>query len=168
MHLSIVPGGGQGGVLNRDAELRGGTPFDIVSRDDCVPSNRMQTMISDEMHRREFRLARALALHFEERAIFENLVHLPFSASEQVDIAALLKDEGYVHSSADWGRELPLLADTVRDLSANGLSPVSAFVYDEFWCPFLKLPCSPSDHAPCRLERDLVTADALSRPTERG
>jgi Phytanoyl-CoA dioxygenase (PhyH) len=96
-------------------------------------------MISDEMHRREFWLARAPALHIEERAIFENLVHLPFSASEQSDIAALLKDEGYVHSSADWGVDLLLLAETVRDLSADGLSPVFAFVYDEFWCPFLKL-----------------------------
>ena len=31
------------------------------------------------------------------------------------------------------------MAETVRFLSAANLSPVFAFLYDEFWCPFLKL-----------------------------
>ncbi len=31
------------------------------------------------------------------------------------------------------------MAETVRSLSAANLSPVFAFLYDEYWCPFLKL-----------------------------
>jgi ectoine hydroxylase-related dioxygenase (phytanoyl-CoA dioxygenase family) len=31
------------------------------------------------------------------------------------------------------------MADKVRALSVNGLSPVFAFIYDEFWIPFFKL-----------------------------
>src|SRR6185503_2390352 len=34
------------------------------------------------------------------------------------------------------GLDLGLMASTVRRLSAEGISPVFAFLFDEFWAPF--------------------------------
>jgi hypothetical protein len=51
----------------------------------------------------------------------------------------LLKQEGYLQARLDWGLDLKAMADAVRALSAAELSPVFAFLYDEFWVPFVKL-----------------------------
>ncbi len=51
-----------------------------------------------------------------------------------------LKQEGYFQiGPVDWGVDLGVMAETVRALSAAKLSPVFAYLYDEFWVPFFKL-----------------------------
>jgi Phytanoyl-CoA dioxygenase (PhyH) len=55
------------------------------------------------------------------------------------DLVAKFRNDGYVQASADWGLDVKLMADAVRALSAAGLSPLFAFVYDEFWQPFFML-----------------------------
>ena len=47
-----------------------------------------------------------------------------------------LKEEGYFQLSHDWKLDLPLMAGTIRRFSADGISPVFAFLFDEFWAPF--------------------------------
>ena len=96
-------------------------------------------MLSDKMRIREYWQLLAPGLHIEEKSILQGLAHLQFTNSEQVDMTNLLKEDGYIQSSADWGLNLALMADTVRSLSGVNLSPVFAFLYDEFWHPFLKL-----------------------------
>jgi hypothetical protein len=96
-------------------------------------------MLSENMRMRDYWQLRAPALHIEEKSILQSVAHLRFTNSEQVEMANVLKEDGYIQSSADWGVDLKLMADTVRSLSGANLSPVFAFVYDEFWHPFLKL-----------------------------
>jgi hypothetical protein len=68
-----------------------------------------------------------------------NVAFLELPASEQEELAVQLKEEGYLQGSGDWGLNARLMADTVRSLSAANLSPVFAYVFDEFWYPFFKL-----------------------------
>src|SRR5262245_22583727 len=96
-------------------------------------------MLLDEMRMREYWQLLAPGLHIEEKSILQNVAHLQFTNSEQVEMAILLKEDGYIQSSADWGLDLALMADTVRSLSGANLLPVFAFLYDEFWHPFLRL-----------------------------
>ena len=53
--------------------------------------------------------------------------------------AARFRQDGYLQGTADWGLDVALMADTVRALSAADLSPLFAFLYDEFWYPLFKL-----------------------------
>src|SRR5580704_12518770 len=80
-------------------------------------------------------LALAPGLHIEDRSLFESVAGLELSARQ----AAQFRDDGYLQATADWGLDLKLMADTVRSLSAGDLSPLFAFLYDEFWYPFFKL-----------------------------
>jgi hypothetical protein len=96
-------------------------------------------MLSDDMRMREYWQLLAPGLHIEEKFMLQNIAHLRFTNSEQMEMANLLKEDGYIQSRADWGVDLNLMADTVRSLSGANLSPVFAFLYDEFWHPFLKL-----------------------------
>jgi Phytanoyl-CoA dioxygenase (PhyH) len=96
-------------------------------------------MLSDEMRMREYWQLLAPGLHIEEKSILQNVAHLQFTNSEQVEMANLLKEDGYIQSSVDWGLDLELMVNTVRSLSGANLLPVFAFLYDEFWYPFLKL-----------------------------
>jgi SEC-C motif/Phytanoyl-CoA dioxygenase (PhyH) len=86
-------------------------------------------------HQREHWLALAPGLHIEDRSLFENVAYLDLSP----DLAAQFKQDGYLRGNADWGLNVKLMADTVRALSAAGLSPLFAYLYDEFWYPFRKL-----------------------------
>jgi hypothetical protein len=97
------------------------------------------TMRTNKLLEREYWHSRAPALHIGDKSIFEKITYLPFSPCEQTEIAALLHEEGYVQLTADWGVDLGPMAETVRTLSSSNLSPVFAFLYDEFWYPFLKL-----------------------------
>ena len=96
-------------------------------------------MLSEEMRMREYWQLFAPGLHIGEKSILQNVAHLRFTNSERVEMANLLKEDGYIQSSADWGLDLKLMADTVRSLSGANLPPVFAFLYDEFWHIFLKL-----------------------------
>lgn len=64
----------------------------------------------------------------------------PLDPVKGAAIQEQFKTEGYLHASGvDWGVDINLLAQTVLALSAAGVPPVFAFVYDEFWLPFMRL-----------------------------
>jgi hypothetical protein len=92
-------------------------------------------MKSGQYHQREYWLSRAPGLHIEDRSLFENVTYPELT----LELAAQFKGDGYLQGHADWGVDTKLMADTVRDLSAAGLSPLFAYLYDEFWYPFFKL-----------------------------
>lgn len=96
-------------------------------------------MLSEQMRTREYWQLLAPGLHIEEKSILQNVAHLRFTSSEQMEMMNLLKEDGYFQSTADWGLDLKLMADSARSLSGANLAPVFAFLYDEFWYPFLKL-----------------------------
>ncbi len=50
-----------------------------------------------------------------------------------------LKDEGYFQASNSWFVDLKAMANLVRALTAENLSPVFGFLFDEFWVPFFQL-----------------------------
>jgi ectoine hydroxylase-related dioxygenase (phytanoyl-CoA dioxygenase family) len=96
-------------------------------------------MNTGEFYKREYWLSFARGLNIDDRSLLRDVPFLEMSQAEQESCAALLKEEGYFQGSANWGLDLRLMADTVRALSAEGLSPVFAYLYDEFWYPFLEL-----------------------------
>jgi SEC-C motif/Phytanoyl-CoA dioxygenase (PhyH) len=89
--------------------------------------------------KRESWLSFAPGLHIEDKSLLRNVAFLDVPGPEQEGFAALLKDEGYSQGRGDWDLDLQLMADTVRSLAAANVSPVFAYVYDEFWYPFFKL-----------------------------
>ena len=61
-------------------------------------------------------------------------------AADMAAIRALVLEEGYFQASGiTWPMDVGVMAETVRALDANGLPPVFAFLYDEFWLPFYLL-----------------------------
>lgn len=82
-------------------------------------------------------------LHIADLSFFRNLQLLKLSPDELETVAELMKVEGYFQahfsSSPELSVNYALLAQTVRSLVAANLSPVFAFLYDEFWVPFYKL-----------------------------
>jgi hypothetical protein len=84
--------------------------------------------------------ARAPQLHIEDADFMR--AHAPITVTPQHTQAAAagLTFEGYFQGSVgNWGVDAVLMANTVRALSEANLSPVFAYVYDEFWLPFFKL-----------------------------
>jgi hypothetical protein len=92
-------------------------------------------MEAGRFHEREHWLALAPGLHIGDRSLFEAVTYLELPPGS----ASRFRHDGYVQGSADWGLDVELMADTVRALSAANVSPLFAFVYDEFWLPFFKL-----------------------------
>jgi hypothetical protein len=92
-------------------------------------------MEAGQFQKREHWLALAPGLHIEDRSLFERIGDLDPAPGS----AARIRDDGYLQGTADWGLDVASMADTVRALSAANLSPLFAFVYDEFWLPFFKL-----------------------------
>jgi hypothetical protein len=92
------------------------------------------------LRKRETWQAFAPGLHIADASFCQSIK--PLGVPPQAVRGAMdqLKLEGYLQTSqVDWGVDLPVMADTVRRLSAENLSPVFAFLYDEFWAPFFKL-----------------------------
>src|ERR1700722_15094233 len=85
--------------------------------------------------RREHWLSLAPGLHIEDRSLLANVAALELPAG----LTSRFEIDGYVQGSADWGVDVKSMADTVRALSAAQVSPLFAYLYDEFWCPFFKL-----------------------------
>ncbi len=92
-------------------------------------------MEAARFEQREHWHALAPGLHIEDRSLLESVACLELAPGA----AAQFRDDGYLQGNADWGLDVKLMADTVRALSAAGLSPLFAFVYDEFWYPSFKL-----------------------------
>ena len=85
---------------------------------------------------RTFWLARAPGLHIGEDRIFREARAFRPGNEQAADLSARIKDEGYFQITHDTGLDLALMADTVRRFSADGIAPVFAFLFDEFWAPF--------------------------------
>jgi hypothetical protein len=83
---------------------------------------------------REGWLARAPGLHIGDDAVFRK-THA-FQPGNAADLSARIRDEGYFQIRHDTGLDLALMAQTVRSFSQAGISPVFAFLFDEFWAPF--------------------------------
>jgi Phytanoyl-CoA dioxygenase (PhyH)/SEC-C motif len=92
-------------------------------------------MQAGEFQKRDHWLSLAPGLHIEDRSFFENVAYLELPA----ELTSRFKHDGYLQGTADWGLDVKLMADTVRALSAANVSPLFAYLYDEFWYPFLKL-----------------------------
>jgi hypothetical protein len=93
------------------------------------------TMDADRFQQRGYWLSLAPGLHIDDRALFASVACLEPPAGA----AARFKQDGYLQGSADWGLDLALMADPVRALSAANMSPLFAYLYDEFWYPLFKL-----------------------------
>jgi len=92
-------------------------------------------MRADKFQEPEFWRSLAPDLHIEDSSLFDNVPCVELKGEWQ----SQFRDEGYLQGNAQWGLDLALLAGTVRSLSGAGLSPVFAFLFDEFWHPFVKL-----------------------------
>lgn len=93
-----------------------------------------------ELLQPDYWLKRQPALHIGDGSRVKNLDALSFPAEQNDALRQLVRHEGYFHAQgANWGVDLALMAKTVRALDADGISPVFAFVYDEFWIPLFKL-----------------------------
>jgi hypothetical protein len=92
-----------------------------------------------ELLGRDFWHAFAPQLHIAEPGFFQNVAALDVAPDHGIAVGELLRTEGYFQGQADWGVDLALMVATVRALAKANLSPVFAFLYDEFWLPFAKL-----------------------------
>lgn len=90
-----------------------------------------------EITKREFWTARAPDLHVEGLA---PPPPVDFDGARFSTVRELMLLDGYFQESGvSFDVDLPSLANAVRKLSEEGLSPVFAFIYDEFWFPFCQL-----------------------------
>ena len=96
-------------------------------------------MDSTQLQTREFWLNFAPQLHIADAGFFNNMEALNLSPEQVQAVSGLMQHEGYFQAEAQWGFDHALLAATVRSLANANLSPVFAFLYDEFWLPFFKL-----------------------------
>jgi hypothetical protein len=83
-----------------------------------------------------FWLARAPGFHIGDEAAFRAGRAIHPNNEEAADYNGRLCQEGYFRLRHDFGLDLAGLAQTVSALVADGIPPVFAFVYDEFWAPF--------------------------------
>jgi hypothetical protein len=89
---------------------------------------------------RAFWQAFAPKLHIEDPEMLATASVMALPPQQTPALREQLKREGYLHAlSVNWDVDLQLMADTIRALTTQGLSPVFGFLYDEFWLPFRKL-----------------------------
>lgn len=82
----------------------------------------------------------APALHIEDAGLLKAAAPLPVDPAVAIAARERLLREGYFQDSDfAFGVDLAVMAETVRKLSSAGLSPVFAFLYDEFWLPYCQL-----------------------------
>ena len=84
--------------------------------------------------------ARAPGLHIEDASVFQKSPPVQLTSEHTKTAADLIRLEGYFQGAiGDWGANVDVIAQTVRAFSEANISPVFAFLYDEFWLPFHKL-----------------------------
>jgi hypothetical protein len=103
------------------------------------PAREFRSAGSAELVTRDFWHSFAPRLHIEDPAFLENIAPVDVTPNHRKAIAELLRVEGYFQGNIDWAADLDLMSATVRALDAANISPVFAFLYDEFWLPFAKL-----------------------------
>jgi Phytanoyl-CoA dioxygenase (PhyH) len=97
-------------------------------------------MNNGQLHTQAFWQAFAPGFHIADVQLFQNVPQIELPPQSQQLVADLVRVEGYVQASnANWGVDVAAMANLVRKLTENGLSTVFAFMYDEFWLPFIKL-----------------------------
>jgi len=93
-------------------------------------------MKAEDVRNREAWLARAPGLHIGGDAVRKALRAFRPTNSQAVDLDGRMRHDGYFQIAHDFGLDLPMMADTVRRFSAEGIPPVFCFLFDEFWAPF--------------------------------
>lgn len=89
---------------------------------------------------RDYWLSRAPDLHIASPERCAGLAPINFVPEQVPALHRLLVEEGYLQISfKDWQIDMARMAEVVRALDAEGLSPVFAFIYDEFWIPLFQL-----------------------------
>jgi hypothetical protein len=91
---------------------------------------------SDEFDRPEFWRARAPSFHVGDEGALRSARPFRPGNQESEELAGRMRQEGYFRLRHDFGFDLAGMAGFVRGLSADGIPPVFAFVYDEFWALF--------------------------------
>lgn len=99
----------------------------------------MANLSLDTITKRETWTALAPRLHIEQSNQI-NAAPLAVDPARAIAMRELMLLDGYFQESdAAWNVDCAVLAETVRMLTREGLSPVFAFLYDEFWVPFHQL-----------------------------
>lgn len=94
----------------------------------------------EHIAKRDTWAAFAPRLHIENQELLRAAAPLPVDPSQAISLREQMLLDGYFHKSgAAWAVDLPLMVEIVRRLAHEGLSPVFAFLYDEFWLPFCQL-----------------------------
>lgn len=92
-----------------------------------------------DIEKREAWAALMPALHIENDALLHTAA-LPFGGEYCARLRDDLRTEGYCQANENnWAIACDKLAKAVRDLVGAGLSPVFAFLYDEFWLSFRQI-----------------------------
>jgi len=95
---------------------------------------------ADEFLSRDYWQSLAPALHIADERLLKDTAPIQFETVQITEFAQLLRREGYFQASnIDWAIDPKPMAEAVRALSAAELSPVFAYLYDEFWVPFCRL-----------------------------
>ena len=102
----------------------------------CPMAGGCSDVNAQDFKEKAFWLARAPGLHIGDEEVFRTAHAFRPGNEQAADLAARIKQEGYFQIAHDTGMNLKLMADTVRRFSADGISPVFAFLFDEFWAPF--------------------------------
>lgn len=82
---------------------------------------------------------RVPAFHVGDENAWRGARRYQYSNEEAADIQGRVEREGYFRLRHDFGLDLGAMAQVIRDQVADGIPPVFAFVYDEFWALFQAL-----------------------------
>ena len=81
----------------------------------------------------------APGFHVADTAFMNQISSSRVTPHQMQQLMTFLKDEGYFQGSNSWFVDLNAMANLVRALTAENLSPVFGFLFDEFWVPFFQL-----------------------------
>jgi len=97
-------------------------------------------MLTAELRSIDAWRARAPHLHICDEAFIRAHAPIDITPQQKTGAAAAIKLEGYIQGNVgEWGIDTTAMANTVRVLSEQNLSPVFAYLYDEYWIPFHRL-----------------------------
>jgi hypothetical protein len=91
---------------------------------------------ADDFRKPEYWRTRAPGFHVGDAAALAAAIPYRPGNAEAEDLAGRIRQEGYFRLHHEFGLDLAAMAALIRGLSADGIPPVFAFVYDEFWAPF--------------------------------
>jgi hypothetical protein len=96
-------------------------------------------VVTEHFTRPDFWRSRVPGFHIGDAQAWRSARPFRYGNEEADDLGGRIRQEGYFRLRHDFGTDLAILAATVRGLSADGIPPVFAFVYDEFWALFQAL-----------------------------